>query len=269
MSDATITTTKRAAKPRAKGYRTDAAVATAIKAGDNQLRQLLSQSVGALSISISDGLRRTGIDIESGTITANADNFRVVNSDGNITAEVDASGTLAVNALVCRDANGIVRRTANELGNGWDIYYDTAGLKSLEVGWDGASVMRVYQRGSLKAMLGIDGTLQPASGMTSLTLAPYIAGNDAQYYTTQGQGLAGQSYYKSESSGLVYGDTALSQSSLIPDGSYIEAGLALFSFNPGGGAIGTRSIYSANGGALTKTATITWTIDNNGNIITQ
>lgn len=268
MSDATITTTKRAAKPRAKGYRTDEALTSAIANGSNQLRQLLSQSVGALSLSISDGLRRTGIDIESGTITANADNFRVVNSDGNITAEVDASGTLAVNALVCRDANGIVRRTANELGNGWDIYYDTAGLKSLEVGWDGASVMRVYQRGSLKAMLGIDGTLQPASGMTSLTLAPYIAGNDAQYYTTQGQGLAGQSYYKSESSGLVYGDTALSQSSLIPDGSYIEAGLALFAFSSGG-SVGTRSIYSASAGALTKTGTITWTVDNNGNITTK
>lgn len=61
---------------------------------------------------LESGLKRTGVDIENGKITATADKFEVRNNSGEVTASVNEKGVLEVGAGVF---SGLIRKKMTEI----------------------------------------------------------------------------------------------------------------------------------------------------------
>ncbi len=103
------------------------------------------KTLSGISQDMDDGLRRTGIDIEDGKISLQADQFEVRNNDGEITAEINSDGELEVNSgifsgkIMAVWPNGKPRITlnydpSNPLSeySGWLTYWYPSGRKMKE-----------------------------------------------------------------------------------------------------------------------------------------
>lgn len=60
------------------------------------LRSEIKQTADGVEISVKDGLKKTGIDIESGTVDVHANRFNVLNDEGDVTASVNGDGVLSI-----------------------------------------------------------------------------------------------------------------------------------------------------------------------------
>lgn len=60
------------------------------------LRSEIKQTAEGVEISVNDGLKKTGIDIESGTVDVHANRFNVLNDEGDVTASVNGDGVLSI-----------------------------------------------------------------------------------------------------------------------------------------------------------------------------
>lgn len=76
---------------------------------------------------ITPSLKRTGIDIQRGKITAQTDNFRIVNSDGKETFSVDADGNIVGTGNATFD--GVIRaKSLFQTYKLLTLYYDMEGI---------------------------------------------------------------------------------------------------------------------------------------------
>lgn len=228
----------------------------------------LNVESGKITTGIKDGLKSTGIDIESGVIRATADNFVIANSEGRVTAAVTADGQLITNCVVCVDPDtGNVLRTTNEYGNGWDIYYDNMGARLTEIGWDGTSFMRFYQNGRLVAKVDATGQrTENTSTRITLYLTSYDEAQKSKYQTIPGQSLAGQSY---NADSIMPGKIDL-KGITPPDGMYIEAGVTKYDLYNADKTEATsqRQLYKITSGKYDTAGVLKWTtkINNSNNL---
>ena len=75
-------------------YMTDIVLQEGYVMEPTRYSSLMEQSARRISLSVSDGLNKTGIDIEAGKITAKTDNFEIKNNNGDTTFSVDEEGNI-------------------------------------------------------------------------------------------------------------------------------------------------------------------------------
>lgn len=118
---------------------------------------------------LESGLKRTGVDIENGKITATADKFEVRNNSGEVTASVNEKGLLEVGAGVF---SGLIRKKMTEITpeNLKDYVTDQAALAlgNIQIDFEKTGCF-VKFTGNIKAMTKADVVIVPPFYMPNHT----------------------------------------------------------------------------------------------------
>lgn len=118
---------------------------------------------------LESGLKRTGVDIENGKITATADKFEVRNNSGEVTANVNEKGLLEVGAGVF---SGLIRKKMTEITpeNLNDYVTDQAALAlgNIQIDFEKTGCF-VKFTGNIKAMTKADVVIVPPFYMPNHT----------------------------------------------------------------------------------------------------
>ena len=110
---------------------------------------------------LESGLKRTGVDIENGKITATADKFEVRNNSGEVTASVNEKGLLEVGAGVF---SGLIRKKMTEITpeNLKEYVTDVSALAlgNIQIDFEKTGCFVMFS-GNIKAMFNTDIVIVP------------------------------------------------------------------------------------------------------------
>lgn len=110
---------------------------------------------------LESGLKRTGVDIENGKITATADKFEVRNNSGEVTASVNEKGVLEVGAGVF---SGLIRKKMTEITpeNLKEYVTDVPALAlgNIQIDFEKTGCFVMFS-GNIKAMFNTDIVIVP------------------------------------------------------------------------------------------------------------
>lgn len=110
---------------------------------------------------LESGLKRTGVDIENGKITATADKFEVRNNSGEVTASVNEKGVLEVGAGVF---SGLIRKKMTEITpeNLKEYVTDVPALAlgNIQIDFEKTGCFVMFS-GNMKAMFNTDIVIVP------------------------------------------------------------------------------------------------------------
>lgn len=110
---------------------------------------------------LESGLKRTGVDIENGKITATADKFEVRNNSGEVTASVNEKGVLEVGAGVF---SGLIRKKITEITpeNLKEYVTDVPALAlgNIQIDFEKTGCFVMFS-GNIKAMFNTDIVIVP------------------------------------------------------------------------------------------------------------
>lgn len=224
-------------------------------------------------------MRDTGIDIGRRVIEATADNFRVLNNSGMVTAEVDENGSLTVNSVACRYGATSGATTPNMAD--WNI--------------EGDGVIRwYYPNGSIRAEIGLDATTEtmirkyneegnllwglgnPAEFMTFnepvwTPISLYYCGTDVSGVPRNTKSLVGTTYYRKTNTGDAKTNNTVYKSlganpAVISDGWYTPPGVPMVALAENSGAfVGltrySRTAYYYESGRISRITNISWSSD--------
>ena len=234
----------------------------------------------ARTADLEQAIADTGIDISRRQIIATADNFIVINNNGETTAHVDANGNLSVGAIACRYPDEAEDSTPfiadwNRQGDGIQRWYYPNGNIRAEVGWDDAtmSFIRKYDSdGTLLWKLGDPSEFQSHSDPIWVSVSLYYCGTEYSDIPKTYTSLPGTTFYRktndavdTNSNNVVYKSSLGANPDRIDDGWYTDPGIPFTvlteqSLN-GLQALKrySRKAYHYVNGILTQTATVTWT----------
>ncbi|MBO5272580.1 MAG: hypothetical protein J6B30_07175 [Muribaculaceae bacterium] len=236
----------------------------------------------ARTADLEQAIADTGIDISNRRIIATADNFVVINNNGETTAHVDANGNLSVGAIACRYPDETGDSTPfiadwNRQGDGIQRWYYPDGSIRAEVGWDDAtqSFIRKYSNdGDLLWKLGDPSEFQTHSDPIWLTVSLHFCGNDISNVPQSTEALIGTIYYRKTNTGnadtnnVIYKSAIGANPDTIDDGWYTLPGKPSAS---GGSALPSgitapkkysRYAYYYLHGKLQSSTLVTWTAEN-------
>lgn len=233
----------------------------------------------ARTADLEQAIADTGIDISNRRITATADNFVVLNNNGEMTAHVDANGNLAVGSIACRYTDGQATTPFvadwNTSADGIQRWYYPNGVIRAEVGWDDAteSFIRKYNTdGDLLWKLGDPSEFQTYSEPIWVAVSLYYCGAAFSSVPKTETSLPGTTYYRKTNTGnadtnnVVYKNSVGAIPEVIDDGWYTDPGrpfVVLDQTAPGLEARTryTRKAYHYVAGKLIETITVTWATD--------
>ena len=235
----------------------------------------------ARTADLEQAIADTGIDISNRRIIATADNFIVMNNNGETTAHVDANGNLAVGSIACRypDSAAAAPFIAawNTEDDGIQRWFYPDGSIRAEVGWDDAteSFIRKYdESGNLLWKLGNPSEFQTHSDPIWLTVSLHFCGNDISNVPQSTEALIGTIYYRKTNTGnadtnnVIYKSAIGANPDTIDDGWYTLPGKPSAS---GGSALPSgitapkkysRYAYYYLHGKLQSSTLVTWTAEN-------
>lgn len=98
---------------------------------DENLRSEISQTAEGVEVSVKDGLKKTGIDIESGEVYIIADNFKLKNSSGEETmgAGVDGNVHISRGSIILGNGKVALENDGSGLLAGGNYYWDDIGIR--------------------------------------------------------------------------------------------------------------------------------------------
>lgn len=98
---------------------------------DENLRSEISQTAEGVDVSVKDGLKKTGIDIESGEVYIIADNFKLKNSSGEETmgAGVDGNVHISRGSIILGNGKVALENDGSGLLAGGNYYWDDIGIR--------------------------------------------------------------------------------------------------------------------------------------------
>ena len=236
----------------------------------------------ARTADLEQAIADTGIDISNRRIIATADNFIVMNNNGETTAHVDANGNLAVGSIACRYPDSAQAAAPfiaawNTDDDGIQRWFYPDGSIRAEVGWDDAteSFIRKYdESGNLLWKLGNPSEFQTHSDPIWLTVSLHFCGNDISNVPQSTEALIGTIYYRKTNTGnadtnnVIYKSAIGANPDTIDDGWYTLPGKPSAS---GGSALPSgitapkkysRYAYYYLHGKLQSSTLVTWTAEN-------
>ena len=235
----------------------------------------------ARTADLEQAIADTGIDINNSRITATADNFVVLNNNGETTAHVDANGNLAVGSIACRytDDQATTPFVAdwNTSADGIQRWYYPDGSIRAEVGWDDAtqSFIRKYSTdGDLLWKLGDPSEFQTHGDPIWVTVSLYYCGASFSDVPQTKASLPGTTYYRktntgnAETNNVLYCDNIGAAPQTIPDGWYTNPGTPsmIVEQSPrlalSAPTRYSRIAYHYVAGKLIETLSVTWTAYN-------
>ena len=235
----------------------------------------------ARTADLEQAIADTGIDINNRRITATADNFVVLNNNGETTAHVDANGNLAVGSIACRytDDQATTPFVAdwNTSADGIQRWYYPDGSIRAEVGWDDAtqSFIRKYSTdGDLLWKLGDPSEFQTHGDPIWVTVSLYYCGASFSDVPQTKASLPGTTYYRktntgnAETNNVLYCDNIGAAPQTIPDGWYTNPGTPsmIVEQSPrlalSAPTRYSRIAYHYVAGKLIETLSVTWTAYN-------
>ena len=235
----------------------------------------------ARTADLEQAIADTGIDINNRRITATADNFVVLNNNGETTAHVDANGNLAVGSIACRytgdQATTPFVADWNTSADGIQRWYYPDGSIRAEVGWDDAtqSFIRKYSTdGDLLWKLGDPSEFQTHSDPIWVVVSLYYCGGSFSDVPQTKASLPGTTYYRktntgnAETNNVLYCDNIGAAPQTIPDGWYTNPGTPsmIVEQSPrlalSAPTRYSRIAYHYVAGKLIETLSVTWTAYN-------
>lgn len=222
-------------------------------------------------------MRDTGIDIGRGVIEATADNFRILNNKGMVTAEVDENGGLTVSSVACRygELSGATTPNMadwNKDGDGVQRWYFPDGTIRAEVGWDAttASMIRKYdETGNLLWALGDPTEFMTYNEPVWSPISLYYCGTDISGVPRTTTSLVGKTYYRKTNTGNASANNTVYKSSLgtnpavIDDGWYTPPGVPMHILaDSTAGLVSptrySRTAYYYTAGKISQMRTVSW-----------